>query len=73
MADAYQNMTILTPGREFENQWERVNVPVIESKYKNMRNNVGNDVRETYIHVSNMIELIKSFGLLSTTVSQCCV
>jgi hypothetical protein len=48
MADTYQNMRILTSGREFEDQWERVYVPVIEKKYQNTRNNVGNDIRETY-------------------------
>jgi hypothetical protein len=37
----------LTSGREFEDQWERVYVPVIEKKYQNMRNNIGNDIRET--------------------------
>ncbi len=42
MADTYQNMRILTSGREFEDQWERVYVPVIKKKYQNMRNNIGN-------------------------------
>jgi hypothetical protein len=32
MADTYQNMRISTSGREFEDQWERVYVPVIEKK-----------------------------------------
>jgi hypothetical protein len=50
MADTYQNMRILTSGREFENQLERVYVPVIKKKYQNMRNNVGNNIRETYFH-----------------------
>ena len=49
MSDTYQNMRILTSGREFEDQWDRVYVAVIKSKYKNVRNNVGNDVHETYI------------------------
>ena len=48
MADTYQNMRILTSGREFEDQWERVYVPVIKKKYQNMRNNIGNNIRETY-------------------------
>jgi hypothetical protein len=48
MADTYQNMRILTSGREFEDQWKRVYVPVIEKKYQNMRNNIGNNIRETY-------------------------
>jgi hypothetical protein len=48
MADTYQNMRILTSGREFEDQWDRVYVPVIEKKYQNMRNNIGNNIRETY-------------------------
>ncbi len=48
MADTYQNMRILTSGREFKDQWERVYVPVIEKKYQNMRNNIGNNIRETY-------------------------
>ncbi len=30
MADRYQNMRILTSGREFKDQWERVYVLVIE-------------------------------------------
>jgi hypothetical protein len=47
MADTYQNMRILTSGREFEDQWERVYVPVIKKKYQNMSNNVGNNIRET--------------------------
>jgi hypothetical protein len=50
IADKYQNMRILTPGREFEDQWERVYVPVIKKKYQNMRNNIGNNIRETYFH-----------------------
>ncbi len=50
MADTYWNMSILTSGREFEDQWERVFVPVIEKKYQNMRNNIGNNIRETYFH-----------------------
>ncbi len=48
MADTYQNMRISTSGREFKDQWERAYVPVIEKKYQNMRNNIGNDIRETY-------------------------
>jgi hypothetical protein len=48
MANTYQNMRISTSGRKFEDQWERVYVPVIEKKYQNMRNNIGNDIRETY-------------------------
>ncbi len=48
MADTYQNMRILTSGREFKDQWERVYVPVIEKKYQNMRKNIGNNIRETY-------------------------
>ncbi len=34
MADTYQNMRISTSGREFEDQWERVYVPVIEKNTK---------------------------------------
>ncbi len=48
MADTYQNIRILTSGREFEDQWERVYAPVIKKKYQNMRNNAGKDIRETY-------------------------
>ncbi len=48
MPDIYQNMRISTSGREFEDQWERVYVPVTEKKNQNMRNNIGNDIRETY-------------------------
>jgi hypothetical protein len=49
MADTYQNMRISTSEREFKDQWERVYVPVIEKKHQNMRNNIGNNIRETYI------------------------
>jgi hypothetical protein len=48
MADTYQNMRVSASGREFKDQWERVYVLVIEKKYQNMRNNIGNDIRETY-------------------------
>jgi hypothetical protein len=49
MADTNRNMRISTSGRrEFEDQWERVYVPVIKEKYQNTRNNVGNNIRETY-------------------------
>ncbi len=34
MAVTYQNMMILTSGREFEDSWERVYVPVIKKKYQ---------------------------------------
>jgi hypothetical protein len=50
MADTYQNMRILTSRREFEDQWERVYVPVIEKKYQNTRNIVGTNIRERYFH-----------------------
>jgi hypothetical protein len=48
IAYTYQNMRILTSGREFKDQWEIVYVPVIEKKCQNMRNNIGNNIRETY-------------------------
>jgi hypothetical protein len=48
MADTYQNMRISTSGREFKDQWERVYVTVIKKNYQNMRNNIGNNIRETY-------------------------
>jgi hypothetical protein len=48
MADTYQNMRISTSGREFKDQWEQAYVPVIEKKYQNMRNNIGNNIRETH-------------------------
>jgi hypothetical protein len=47
MADTYQNMRILTSGREFKDQWERVYVPVIKKKYQNMRKNFEDDKRKT--------------------------
>jgi hypothetical protein len=34
MADTYQNMRISASGREFEDWWERVYVPVIKKKYQ---------------------------------------
>ena len=48
MADTYRSMRIPTIGREFEDQWERVYVPVIGLKYRNMRCNLGNDIQEQY-------------------------
>jgi hypothetical protein len=45
MADIYRSMRISTIGREFEDQWERVYVPVIGLKYQNMRCNLGNGIR----------------------------
>jgi hypothetical protein len=53
MADTYQNMRISISGREFEDQWERVYVPVIDKKYQNMRNDIRNDRRETYFRESH--------------------
>jgi hypothetical protein len=48
MADTYRSMRIPTIGREFEDQWERVYVPVIGLKYQNMRCNLGNNVQGQY-------------------------
>ncbi len=48
MADTCQSIRISTSGRESEDQWERVYVPMIKKKYQNMRNIVGNNLRETY-------------------------
>jgi hypothetical protein len=41
-------MRISTIGREFEDQWERVYVPVIGLKYQNMRCNLGNAIQAQY-------------------------
>ncbi len=48
MADTYRSMRIPMIRREFEDQWERVYVPVIGLKYQNMRCNLGNNVRAKY-------------------------
>jgi hypothetical protein len=48
MADTYRSMRIPMIGREFDDQWERVYVPVIGLKYQNMRCNLGNNVRAQY-------------------------
>jgi hypothetical protein len=48
MADTYRTMRIPMIGREFEDQWERVYVPVIGLKYQTMRCNLGNKVRAQY-------------------------
>ncbi len=48
MADTYRSTRIPTIGREFEDQWERVHVPVIGLKYQNMRCNLGNNIRAQY-------------------------
>ncbi len=71
MAHTYQNMRILTSGREFKDQWEREYVPVIEKKYQNMRNNIVNDIRETYFRELHE-RFIISFISLSDTILQCC-
>jgi hypothetical protein len=48
MADTYRSIRIPMIGREFEDQWERVYVPVIGLKYQNMRCNLGNKVQAQY-------------------------
>jgi hypothetical protein len=47
-ADTYRSMRNQMIGREFEDQWERVHVPVIGLKYQIMRCNLGNDVQAQY-------------------------
>ncbi len=49
MADTYRSMRIPTIRGEFEDQWERVYVPVIGLKYQNMRCNLGNNVQAQYV------------------------
>jgi hypothetical protein len=61
MADTYRSMRIPTIGREFEDQWERVYVPVIGLKYQNMRCNLGNNVQAHSILVSYMTKFVVSF------------
>jgi hypothetical protein len=48
MADIYRSMRIPMIGREFEDQWERVYMPVIGLKYQNMRCYLRNGVRAQY-------------------------
>ncbi len=48
MANTYRSMRFPTIERDFEDQWERVYVPVIGLKYQNMRCNLGNDVQVQY-------------------------
>ena len=49
LSDTYRHMRIVTLGDEFEDQWNKVYVPVIKTKYKHMRTNIGNDVRDVYM------------------------
>jgi hypothetical protein len=51
MADTYRSMRISMIEREFEDQWERVYVPVVGLKYQNMRCNLGSNVRAQYFEL----------------------
>ena len=58
MADTYRSMRIPTIGKEFEDQWERVYVPVIGLKYLNMRSTW----ETTYKH-SILVSYMTKFGV----------
>ncbi len=43
------HMRIVTRGAKFEDQWERIYMPVIQSKYQMIRCNLNNDIRKAYL------------------------
>ena len=49
LSETYRHMRIVTSGSDFEDQWNRIYVPVIKTEYKHMRTNIGNDVRDVYM------------------------
>ncbi len=46
--DQNLHMRIVTMGAKFEDQWERIYVPVIRSKYQTIRCNLNNDIWKVY-------------------------
>ena len=49
LSETYRHMRIVTLGSDFEDLWNRIYVPVIKTKYKHLRTNIGNDVRDVYM------------------------
>jgi hypothetical protein len=47
--DQNLHMRIVMTGAKFEDQWERIYVPVIQSKYQTIRCNLNNDIRKAYL------------------------
>ncbi len=47
--DQNPHMRIVTTGAKFEDQWERIYVLVIRSKYQTIRCNLNNDIRKAYL------------------------
>ncbi len=47
--DQNPHMRIVMTGAKFEDQWERIYVPVIWSKYQTIRCNLNNDIRKAYL------------------------
>ncbi len=47
--DQNPHMRIVKTGAKFEDQWERIYVPVIRSKYQMIRCNLNNDIRKAYL------------------------
>jgi hypothetical protein len=47
--DQNPHMRIVTTGAKFEDQWERIFVPVIRSKYQTIRCNLNNDIRKVHL------------------------
>ncbi len=47
--DQNPHMRIVTTGAKFEDQWERIYVPVIRSKYQTIRCNLNNDFQKAYL------------------------
>ncbi len=47
--DQNPHMRIVTTSAKFEDQWERIHVPVIQSKYQMIRCNLNNYIRKAYL------------------------
>jgi hypothetical protein len=47
--DQNPHMRIVMTAAKFEDQWERIYVPVIQSKYQTIRCNLSNDIRKAYL------------------------
>jgi hypothetical protein len=54
MAHTYKNMRIATAGLTFEDEWDKIYVPVIGLKYTHMRCNLGSNIRVQYFGEFNV-------------------
>ncbi len=54
MANTYKNMRIATTGLMFEDEWDRIYVPMIGLKYTHMRHNLGSNIQAQYFGEFNI-------------------